>query len=147
MLYEAVNPGALRSWCGPTVIAAITGLAIPSVKARIKKVRGHNGPVKGTHTWEVRKVLEELGYQMEHQPLYRNGALRAGGLKLTLAQWLKRPRDMEAAYILEVTNHWVAVKGRWFCDTYTKGVPVRCTQAPRKRKRVCNVYKVTPVRR
>jgi hypothetical protein len=24
-----------------------------------------------------------------------------------------------------ITGHWVAVRGKWFCDTFTHGVPVR----------------------
>jgi len=143
MLYEAVNPGALRSWCGPTVIAAITGLAIPSVKARIKKVRGHNGPVRGTSTGDLRATLMSFGYLMTQ--VYCSELTREPAP--TLAQWLKKPRDMDAPYIVNVTGHWVVVKGRWFCDTFTKGVPVRASKAPGRRKRVCNVYKVTPVRR
>jgi hypothetical protein len=37
----------------------------------------------------------------------------------------------------------VAVRGKWFCDTFTRGVPVKIKDAPRRRKRVQFVYKIT----
>jgi hypothetical protein len=42
----------------------------------------------------------------------------------TLATWARERTDMEAAYIVVVSNHWIAVRGKWFCDTWTRGVPV-----------------------
>ena len=54
---------------------------------------------------------------------------------------------MEAAYVVMVTGHWMAVRGKWFCDTFTHGVPVRIKDAPRRRKRVQCVYRITVVPR
>jgi hypothetical protein len=134
MLYEALNAGEQRAWCGPTVVAAITGLAIPSVKARIKKARGHNGPVMGTSTGDLNAALLGSGLKMVWSAIYPKSP--------TVAQWLKRPRDMEAPYILNVGHHWVVVRGRWFCDTHTKGIPVRATKAPGRRRRVREAWKI-----
>lgn len=140
MLYDAVNVGDQKSWCGPTVVAAITGLTVPAVKARIKKYRGHNGAVMGTSSHELRVALGSVGYHM-----FAVGNWK-GEDRPTLAQWLKEPAyrlgHPEDAYVLDVGYHWVVVKGRWFCDTYTKGVPVRATKAPHRRKRVREVYRV-----
>ena len=61
----------------------------------------------------------------------------------TLATWERERTDMEAAYVVIVTGHWVAVRGKWFCDTYTRGVPVKIKNAPHRRKRVRFVYRVT----
>jgi hypothetical protein len=54
---------------------------------------------------------------------------------------------MEAAYVVIVTGHWVAVRGKWFCDTFTEGLPVRIKDAPRRRKRVLFVYQITVIPR
>ena len=51
--------------------------------------------------------------------------------------------DMEAAYVVIITNHWVAVRGNWFCDSFTRGVPVKIEDAPHRGKRVRLVYVVT----
>ena len=63
---------------------------------------------------------------------------------------VKGTHAMELQYafrrtIVIVTNHWVAVRGNWFCD---RGVPVKIADAPHRRKRVRFVYVVTvaPIR-
>jgi hypothetical protein len=48
---------------------------------------------------------------------------------------------MQAAYVVVVINHWVAVRGQWFCDSWSRGVPIK--DAPHRRKRVRFVYVVT----
>jgi GntR family transcriptional regulator len=35
---------------------------------------------------------------------------------------------MEAAYVVMITGHWVAVRGRWFCDTFNRIRRVRTTK-------------------
>jgi hypothetical protein len=35
------------------------------------------------------------------------------------------------------------VRGNWFCDSWTRGVPVKINDAPHRRKRVRFVYVVT----
>jgi hypothetical protein len=62
----------------------------------------------------------------------------------TLATWVRERTDyeFEQAYLVIVTHHWVAVRGRWFVDTFTAGKPVRITDAPRRRKRVRYAYRV-----
>ena len=66
----------------------------------------------------------------------------------TLATWERQRTDMEAAYVVIVSNHWVAVRGNWFCDSFTYGVPVKIKDAPHRRKRVRFVYvvSVAPIR-
>lgn len=60
-----------------------------------------------------------------------------------LATWERERTDLEAAYVVMVTGHWVAVRGKWLCDTFTHGVPVRIEDVPRRRKRVQFVYQIT----
>lgn len=62
----------------------------------------------------------------------------------TLATWQRERTDweFEQAWLLIVTGHWVAVRGRWFVDTWSNGTPVRIADAPRRRKRVRYAYRV-----
>ena len=146
MLYDASVGG--RGYCGPTVLAAITGLTVPFIEARIKQDRGSDRPVVGTYASELERVLWKLGYRMvkDRQLVDREAPARKVGWRCTrlptLAQWLKRERDMGAAYILALDRHWVVVKGRWFVDTHTKGLPVRATKAPGRRRLVRTAWKV-----
>ena len=41
------------------------------------------------------------------------------------------------------SNHWAAVRGKWFCDGWPRGVAVQIKDAPHRRKRVRFVYVVT----
>lgn len=61
----------------------------------------------------------------------------------TLAAWMRQKRDPAAFYIIEVSHHWVLVRGRKFIDTATKGEWVFLRSAPHRRKRVINVWSVT----
>lgn len=63
----------------------------------------------------------------------------------TLAEWMRTSkRDPDAYYIVQVTGHYVLVKGRKFIDNHTKDW-VFLRSAPWRRKRVEHVYKVTMV--
>jgi hypothetical protein len=136
MLHEVENSSNGKAWCGPTVVASITGRDVARIKTLIKKRRGSNDAVKGTAWFELRHVLAYYGYQEDA----RHTILKPD--RPTLAQWLRRERDMTAYYILDVGCHWVVVHGRKFCDTFTGGKPVFIRKAPHRRKRVREVYKI-----
>jgi hypothetical protein len=87
---------------------------------------------------ELQYVFRHLGHDMQLvADLSRNSP--------TLATWERERADweFEQAWLLIVTGHWVAVRGRWFVDTWTGGVPVRIADAPRRRKRVRFAYRIT----
>jgi hypothetical protein len=127
-----------KMWCGPVVVAAIIGVDVAAVSEVIK---GHrNGrPVKSTFANELQLAFRHFGYEMT---LLADLRCKPP----TLAAWERQRTDLEAAYVVMVTGHWVAVRGKWFCDTFTRGVPVRIKDAPRRRKRVQFVYQITVVR-
>ena len=119
-------------WCGPVAVAATIGVDVAVVGDVIKKYR--NGkPVMGTHPHELEHAFRHFGYIMTLVADLR-------GNSPTLATWERERTDIEAAYVVIVTGHWVAV---WFCDTFTHGIPVKIKDAPRRRKRVQFVYQVT----
>jgi hypothetical protein len=124
-----------KMWCGPVAVAAIIGVDVAAVRDVIKRHR--NGrPVKGTHPNELQLAFRHFGYDMTLLADLRSKPP-------TLATWERERTDMEAAYVVMVTGHWVAVRGKWFCDKFTQGVPVRIKDAPRRRKRVQLVYRIT----
>jgi hypothetical protein len=88
---------------------------------------------RGHHPIELQFALWHFGYEMTLLADLNSNPP-------TLATWARERKDMQAAYIVIVTNHWVAVRGQWFCS---RGVPVKIKDAPHRRKRVRFVYVVT----
>jgi hypothetical protein len=144
MLKVVKNDTPTRAWCGPTVVSCITGKKVSKVREAIRKVRGPRSDgtkaaIMGTTTYEVRSAFAALGWRMD-----RVKSDKIAGL--TLAAWLRqREKGDLSTYVVEVTGHWVAVRGRMFVDTFTKGEPVTIGKAPGRRKRVVAVYRVTKV--
>lgn len=136
LLWEAKSSDKRRKmWCGPVTVASLVGVDVAAVRDVIKWQRGGRA-VMGTHPHELEFAFRHFGYTMT---LVED--LRAA--PPTLATWERDRTDMDAAYAVIVTGHWVAVRGNWFCDTFTHGVPVKIKKAPRRRKRVQFVYKIT----
>lgn len=145
MLHEVENNSNGKAWCGPTVVASITGRDIARVKALIKKRRGDNDAVKGTYWSDLAYALAHYGYRRREKLYPKTGKAAKGWGRQdlpTLAQWLREKRDPDAYYILDVGRHWVVVHGRKLCDTYTKGKPVFTGSAPHRRRRVREVHVV-----
>jgi hypothetical protein len=61
----------------------------------------------------------------------------------TLAAWLRTREDKAAVYVVNVTGHYVLVAGRKFVDTSTRGEWVNIGDAPHRRTRVENVWRVS----
>jgi hypothetical protein len=116
-------------------VAATIGVDVAAVRDVIRRCR-HGRAVKGTHPIELQFAFRHFGYEMTLLADLRSNPP-------TLATWARERRDMEAAYVVVVTNHWIAVRGQWFCDSWTRGVPVKIKDAPHRRKRVRFVYVVT----
>jgi hypothetical protein len=89
-------------------------------------------------------TAEEPQASQTHVPGYDMTLVANFGINPpTLVTWESQRTDLESAFVVIVTDHWVAVRGRWFCDTHTRGVPVRIKKAPHRRKRVRFGYKIT----
>ena len=56
----------------------------------------------------------------------------------TLAIWERGRKDIEAAYVVMVTGHWVAVRGKWFCDTFAHGASVRIEGSAAQPNGICD---------
>jgi len=118
-------------------VSALIGADVDEVIRVIQWHRGNDRPVKGTGTVDVQKPLWHFGHDLQ-LVADRNGK------SPTLARWERERTDweFEKPLLVIVTGHWVAVRGRWFADTWTDGRPVRLSDAPRRRKRVRLVYGV-----
>lgn len=151
------NDTGSRAYCGPVVIGAVTGKPISKVRDAIRasrKERGHNihdavyrlRPITVTCNRDLGGALNKLGYWMSLHDGYR-GPTKS---RPTLAAWLRKrtPEDRKATFIIAIGvsgdsgGHWVAVSGKKFVDTFTKGLPVWISDAPHRRARVATVYKV-----
>ena len=150
MLRAVENDTSGKGYCGPTVVASITGMPLSKVLDAFRDVRYGVGwqrrfrrkpRIAGTSTSEVQQVLRALGWVTtlidslpEDDPP-------------TLARWLRErlPEWRRAIFILCVKSrpgHWVAVSGRKLCDTHTRGIPVNLSDAPHRRARVHKAFRV-----
>lgn len=124
-----------KLWCGPTVVSTLIGIDAADARDVIKANRNGRA-VKGTYARELDIAFRAFGCRLDLVSDH-------SAAQPILATWLRLPRDPDDALVVEVTRHWVAVRGDWFCDTFTKGQPVRLRHAPHKRKRVRRVYRVS----
>jgi hypothetical protein len=126
-----------RLYCGPVAVAALIGANVDEVIRVIQQHRNNRRQVRFTHYYELQHALRHFGRDLQ---LVADLSRKSP----TLATW-ERERtywEFEQAWLLTVTGHWVAVRGRWFVDTWTNGTPVRIGDAPRRRKRVRYAYRV-----
>ena len=126
-----------RLYCGPVAVAALIGADVDEVIRVIQLHRNNRRLVRGTNANDLHNAFRHFGCGIQLvADLSRNSP--------TLATWERDRTDLEfeQAWLLVVTGHWVAVRGRWFVDTWSNGAPVRITDAPRRRKRVRYAYRV-----
>ncbi|MGY5811706.1 hypothetical protein ACXHXG_28880 [Rhizobium sp. LEGMi198b] len=143
-LHDVVNDTKSRSFCGPTVVAAITGEPISRTRDCYRLVR-HGADwtswkrapaIMGTQLWETEQVLRLFGY---------TGTWHNVLGQPTLAAYLEARTGVQRTHpcIVLVTGHYVAVAGWLFCDTFSKGQVVDADNAPGRRKRVQKAFVIT----
>lgn len=126
-------------WCGPGALATITGLPVSHVMAVLRHVTGRR-TIKGVRHSDMFKAGAMLGLTFLPQNVYsyvENHQLP------TLARWTKIYQEnlASAAFLVNVSQHYVTVSGRKFNDNWTKS-PVALSKAPRRRARVRAAWKV-----
>jgi hypothetical protein len=153
----ATNDTGRAVYCGPTVVAAVTGMPVSRIEAEIWRHRRpdeaasidptackpRGKAVTGTDDAEVRAALAAYGYDMVLVTDYKHLELKA---RPTLWQWMQRPRNAWSHYILGVhkgrQGHWIVVKGVMMCDTYTSGAWCFVVDGPHKGVRLMDVHMV-----
>lgn len=128
-------------FCGPTALAALMG--VPSVEVE-RNVLAH----RATHGTPRRNVLRGAVvrgmWSSEIAPVALASGWRATECfshpKPTFAQWCALGRGDDAWLVL-VTHHYVAVRGKWFADSHNR-TPIPVRKARHKRKRVVRYWKL-----
>lgn len=144
-LSDVANDTPSRAFCGPTAVAAITGVSISKVRDTYRLVRhGLNWedkldyipPITGTYWHETQRVLEKLGFTGEWESITGSPTL-AAFVNATPEYLREYPRAVF------VTGHVVAISGSQFCDTFSRGKAMNLDDAPGRRKRVKRVLRLT----
>jgi hypothetical protein len=127
-----------RPFCGPVAAAALTGTSVDEI---VPLIQIYRNPVRSTYLHELNFVFRHLGYRLSvtAKPDTINPP--------TLAVWERqRTRwEFERPLLVALTDHWTAINGNWFPDTYTGRIPVRLSDAPRRRALVRGVYALLPL--
>lgn len=134
-----------RPFCGPTVISCITGAPVSTIRGIIRGGRvnatrsdGSAMPVRGISPDELARCFLHLGFDCRLVEEFPPAPVRP-----TLAGLMQlRRRDDLDCYVVGLAVHFVAVQGRMFVDTFTKGQPVPLRTAPGRRSRVHAVWLV-----
>src|SRR5690606_7850938 len=135
------------AFCGPYVLSAITGDTISRVEDIIREGRElppHRKPVvRGTYADEVEAALTSFGYRMELKESFMH---RARKERPTVGQWMQKPRNAWAHYILAIhkgkEGHWILIKGVKMCDTFTDGKWTFVCDGPHRGARIMEIFEV-----
>ena len=99
--------------------------------------------VKGTGADEVEAALAAFGYTMTLKQNFMN---RPRKERPTLWNWMQKPRNVWAHYILAVhkgkEGHWILVKGVKMCDTFTEGRWTFVVDGPHRGARIMEIFEV-----
>jgi hypothetical protein len=144
---DVCNDTGRVAYCGPYVIAAITGFPVSKVEAEIQRFRhGAERPdslVKGTDTQEVVAALASYGFEMQRIADFTE---RPRTERPSVWTWMQAPRNAWSHYILAVhkgnSGHWILIKGVKLCDTYSEGKWQFVCDGPHKGAKIMEVFEV-----
>ena len=97
-------------YCGPTVLSAITGIGTSYI-SRIARQDTKRRCIKGMSNKQLEKVLNFFSIKFEKKTC-----------KGTVNQWVYDYRRRDVTYILNVTNHYIAIRNDQVICTQFKGV-------------------------
>jgi hypothetical protein len=142
------------AFCGPTAIAALTGLSTAEVERVVLRYRrlclepqprGWLRTVKGMRAGEISGVLASLGYRVvEHTELGDPPPRSSKKVCVypTFASWLRYKEP--GLWLVSITGHFMAVNGDWFCDTRHR-LPIELRNLKSyARSRVHEVWRIEP---
>lgn len=163
--YAPAPSNRSHHWCGPYAIAAIIGRDyLPVYNDCVFVLNRAAKGVAGMYTSEVTKVLRFYGktvvklpmeerYNMIRRPAKRLSL--SGGVTLctkermeygrpkTLAQWYKGREDKQATYLVNVTRHFVVVRGTRIIDNNSMAWEPFHARRKDKRAMVREVFRIT----
>jgi hypothetical protein len=141
------NDTGRTAFCGPYVLAALTGFPVSRVEDEVNRVRGlpSGSFIKGTHSGEVADAAAALGYDMT---LVEDFGHLDRKERPTLWSWMQKPRNAWRHYLLAIhtgkDGHWILVKGVKICDTFTGGQWKFVCDGPHKGRKIYEVYEIAP---
>jgi hypothetical protein len=143
-LFSAPGAPDRHIYCGPTALAAITGIAPGDVEKVVLAYRAKHGTPRRN---VLRGAVVRMMWSSEIAPVAELLGWRATELlswpRPSFAQWSRLGRG-DDAYLVLVTHHFVAVRGQWFADSAQRN-PIPLRQAKHKRKRVQRYWKLEPI--
>jgi hypothetical protein len=125
-------------YCGPTAIAALTGVPISRIEKMLRRrrrggykdINGRKIPIQGTGNHEVLRVLKTLGCKVKKFTMTES----------TISRFC---HDTEHAgtFLVNVTDHYVTTHAGLVCDTYCK-TPTPVAEYPKPQLRVVRAWRV-----
>ena len=127
--------------CGPSAMAAVTGLPTQDCAALLREVTGRT-QIHGVGEDELVKAMALAGWRCDRAP-------HPADARPTLAAWLREHDTFAASFILVVRNHYVALGDGEIADSgfmfHRRPQPV--ATAPHRRIRVRETIACRPSRR
>lgn len=145
--HEVRNDTGRIAFCGPYVIAAVTGYSVSKVEDEIRAFRdipeGAKPIVRGTYTEEVQAALGHFGYDMKLVSSYMHLPRKQ---RPSVWSWMQFQRNPFAHYILAIhknkEGHWVLIKGVKLCDTFSQGKWEFVCDGPHKGAKIMEIFEV-----
>lgn len=135
MLYTPIYRGNAREYCGPTAMAAVTGEPLAVIRDAIREVRGKRAadgdwmPITGLSNSELVNAMIRLGWLPVEKVETDNNYSRHD--KFTFGNFLQ-VHGYTGPFIVNVTNHYIAVSNGEVCDTHTR-IPIEIKRWKRAR--------------
>jgi hypothetical protein len=126
-----------NKYCGPAVVSAVAGITTGEAAKLIRDLTNVRA-VRGTSSWQLKRVFDELGYELQQHPAFFKPYP-------TIARWLKNSKTIRTAgriFLLSAGHHWQLVSGRrYVCGRTVEIVSVRDKRVKR-RARVKTVWEI-----
>lgn len=128
MLHDIVD----KSYCGPAVLQALTGLPLKPIREAINEIRGRKPSVGVLGMWnhEIEKVLEVFGFKVSYREWPRRDVIKP----LTLEKF-GEVFHTRLPVIVNVTKHFVIMENGMVADNRIRyGCPLQ--EHPSRRQHV-----------
>jgi hypothetical protein len=123
-----------NTFCGPSVISAISGIGTDKAAAILSSITGKN-KIKAVYISDVAYAFSRLGYKVEYVPFPKGTSVFS--LMFSL-------RD--GMYVFLIPGHFIAIEvdgnHRYICDNHTKN-PISASASARLGAKILSVIKVT----
>jgi hypothetical protein len=142
---KLLNPPARekgRWYCGPYVMAAVTGESFTEIRRVINRAKGRPSTrgVCSVQPRELKQAFRDFGWRIF--TVYHH----AEEPKMRLKEFMHGlDPDDSTMYVVYITGHYVAVQGGLFIDTFSKH-KVSTAFSPQSGKTVKEVYRLRKIK-